>query len=301
MFPRIHQRQTLKSIEKEYPFQIQINLFRTSLLDGYYHKPYYAKTFEDAYKFAYDEAKNTFDLKDLELDKIYEKEYKVFNNENCKLKTNEPFFINSYNKSMETGIVWRSPDLGMYYICQIQKKTDDFWKLMKNYEKITIPDNNFAKIIYYSIFKVDDNVICIDSPKKANIYQVENGLFMDYGFSAIMRRSSLETVIQKFLNRNNIPKIKNEDKFICNLKKNNIFFLKNEDFEEEPDLIFSEIVIFSSNLKNRAANIIKKKLISNYNKNNFKKFLQFEKSTFFNFDIQIEILQSLLITISLSE
>jgi hypothetical protein len=81
-------------------YTISIDLERTSTLDGEYEKDHHATSLKKAYQLAMALRSDFWDEPDESFDGM------------------DPY-VHSFEEMIQTGTVWRTPDVGLYYVCRI--------------------------------------------------------------------------------------------------------------------------------------------------------------------------------------
>lgn len=125
---------TIEEVRNNYPYTVCLSWERTSTMDGSYNKPMLAKSFDDAYEYLKEIFQEhmeecDIDIEELELNKIYKRNdedrpnYISFQSLFGLIEQNQDeYYLNSREKALETGNVWKTPDLGMVYTGHIYKQ-----------------------------------------------------------------------------------------------------------------------------------------------------------------------------------
>jgi hypothetical protein len=237
----LYQEQIFTNIQKQYPYCISIPLEQHSQLNNENEPCYYAKTFESAYAFAINYAKQYWDYSNIEIDKIY------FENNNQK-----SYFIFSLEKAKQTGNVWRSKSInndGAIYFCNISKSSIKFKEEIILFEN-TIYTEDILKIFNFTLKKLNNNIIYQDCKCNAHIYfDYFTKRYGDYlTYSTVDKKLTLKEIILNYFDSNNLF-IKNFDLFYDNIINNSIKYLDKNDFINKHKIIFREISILYNKKK----------------------------------------------------
>lgn len=202
------------------------------------------------------------------------------------VKTNEPFYINSLEKTRENGLCWKTPNYGLYYYCIIEKNYDNFINILINKKKIKCLTDKII-MIYYQIIKIGRNIIFLDVPCRANFYfnDKEKTYSMNSQRYSPVYNRQLEELIDRYFQKYSIPNIKNLGLFIFELETKGKLYLKKQDFLFSDEVLFAELDIFSEINLDYASNIIKNFFRKKYNKKIIKKLNIFNKIQNLNKDI----------------
>jgi hypothetical protein len=240
----LHQEKIFTKIQKQYPYCISIPLEQSYLIN-YENEPcYYAKTFESAYNFAINYAKQYWDYSNIEIDKIY------FENINDNNQIKKSYFIFSLEKAQQTGNVWKSRSVnnnGANYFCNITKSNIKFKEETILFEKTDYTED-ILKIFNFTLKKLNNNIIYQDCKCNAHIYY--DNYTKKYGdyltYSTIDKKSTLKEIVINYFDTNYMF-IKNFDLFYDNIINNTIKYLDKNDFTNKNKIIFREISILYKN------------------------------------------------------
>jgi hypothetical protein len=239
----LHQEKIFTKIQKQYPYCISIPLEQSYLIN-YENEPcYYAKTFESAYNFAINYAKQYWDYSNIEIDKIY------FENINDNNQIKKSYFIFSLEKAQQTGNVWKSKSVnnGAIYFCNITKSNIIFEEKPILFEKNDYTED-ILKIFNFTLKKLNNNIIYQDCKFNAHIYyDYHTKKYGDYlTYSTVDKKSTLKEIVMNYFDTNYMF-IKNFDLFYDNIINNNLKYLDKNDFTNKYKIIFREISIIYKN------------------------------------------------------
>jgi hypothetical protein len=236
----LHQEKIFTKIQKQFPYCIYIPLEQSYLLNHEDEPCYYAKTFESAYDFAINYAKQYWDYSNIEIDKIY------FEDIN---QIKKSYFIFSLEKAQQTGNVWRSKSVnnGAIYFCNIIKSSIKFDKNPILFEKTNYTED-ILKIFNFTLKKLNNNIIYQDCKCNAHIYyDYYTKKYGDYlTYSTVDNKLTLKEIVMNYFDTNYMF-IKNFDLFYDNIINNTLKYLDKNDFINKHKIIFREISILYKN------------------------------------------------------
>ena len=239
----LHQEKIFTKIQKQYPYCISIPLEQSYLINHENEPCYYAKTFESAYDFAINYAKQYWDYSNIEIDKIY------FENINDNNQIKKSYFIFSLEKAQQTGNVWKSKSVnnGAIYFCNITKINIIFEEKPILFEKNDYTED-ILKIFNFTLKKLNNNIIYQDCKFNAHIYyDYHTKKYGDYlTYSTVDKKSTLKEIVMNYFDTNYMF-IKNFDLFYNNIINNTIKYLDKNDFTNKNKIIFREISILYKN------------------------------------------------------
>jgi hypothetical protein len=241
----LHQQKIFTKIQKQYPYCISIPLEQSHLLNHDDEPCYYAKTFESAYDFAINYAKQYWDYSNIEIDKIYFEDININNNQ-----IKKSYFIFSLEKAQQTGNVWRSKSVnnGAIYFCNITKSSIKFEEKPILFEKTDYTED-ILKIFNFTLKKLNNNIIYQDCKCNAHIYyDYYTKKYGDYlTYSTVDNKLTLKEIVMNYFDTNYIF-IKNFDLIYYYIINNTLKYLDKNDFTNKHKIIFREIsILFKKN------------------------------------------------------
>jgi hypothetical protein len=244
----LHQEKIFTKIQKQFPYCIYIPLEQPYLLNHGDDPCYYAKTFESAYDFAINYAKQYWDFSNIEIDKIYFEDIDNDNDNNNKIS--KSYFVFSLEKAQETGNVWKSKSInnnGANYFCKITKSNIKFKEETILFEKTDYTED-ILKIFNFTLKKLNNNIIYQDCKCNAHIYfDYSTKKYGDYlTYSTVDKKSTLKEIIMNYFDSNYLF-IKNFDLIYDNIINNSLKYLDKNDFTNKHKIIFREISILYKN------------------------------------------------------